>query len=421
MLVIDAERLLSDLQALARIGATPDGGVSRPALAEADLEARAWFRTRAQDAGLEVRQDGAGNLSVLLRCTDPEAKTLLVGSHLDSVPNGGRFDGALGALCGLETVRRLKEVGQALPFHVEAISFTDEEGTWLGLLGSRAAAGELGRTDLERVRGGVEAFSRALAGIGTDLDGVLGAARSGDRYAGFVEVHVEQGTRLESLDLPVGVVTSIVGIRWHRLRFLGEAAHAGTTPLAQRRDALWGACAFVQQASALVKSAFTPGVMNCGHLALFPGAFNIVPARADLALEIRHGAEDDLDRMQRELLALGEACARDCGLAFESEWASRIPAAPLDERVASALERAAKAHGLGHRRLLSFAGHDTQSMSRIMPSGMFFVPSVGGVSHNPKEYTAPEDCVNAGNVMLAAVLQLADGASSGTDPDQSRA
>jgi len=409
MLSINADRLLDDLDTLSRIGAAPDGGVSRPALSGADLEARDWFRARAEEAGLDVRQDGAGNLSAVLPCRDPAARTLLVGSHLDSVPNGGRFDGALGALCGLEITRRLKESGQALPVHVEAISFTDEEGTWLGLLGSRAAAGVLERADLERARGGVEAFERALGRIGTDLDGVLGAARRGAEHAGFVEVHVEQGTRLESLGLPIGVVTSIVGIRWHRLRFLGEAAHAGTTPLSQRRDALRGTCAFVQQASEHVKAAFTPGVMNCGHLELAPGAFNIVPARAELALEIRHGAEADLDRMQRELLALGRACARDYGLGFEAEWASLIPAAPLDERVVSALERAAEKHGLGHKRLLSFAGHDTQSMSRIMPSGMFFVPSAGGVSHNPKEFTEPEDCVHAGNVMLAAVLELADG------------
>ncbi|MFQ5343325.1 MAG: Zn-dependent hydrolase, partial [Anaerolineae bacterium] len=393
------------------------GGVSRPAMSPADVEGRAWFRARVEAAGLQFRQDGAGNLSAILPADDPGTPTLLVGSHLDSVPNGGRFDGALGVLAALESLRTIKEAssrgsargaGLRLPVHLEAISFTDEEGAVLGLLGSQAVAGQLTPEHLDQARGGQEQLEAGLRRLSITRQSILTARRDPAKLIAFVELHIEQGTRLEEAGIDIGVVTSIVGIRSHWLRFVGQAAHAGTTPMDRRADALWGATAFMQRARDLVMTRFSPGVMNCGQLHVQPGAFNIVPAEVRLALEFRHGTESQLDEMEHALFSLAEEVAREHGLTVEAAPADHCLAAPLDEDVMQAIERATTKLGLRHARLVSFAGHDTQAMSRITPSAMLFVPSVAGISHNPREFTRPEDVVNGANSLLHTLLELGE-------------
>lgn len=406
MLHINASRLLGNLASLAAIGRTPDGGVSRPAFSEADLAGRAWFRRTVEAAGLAFRADGAGNLSAVLPAADPAARTLLAGSHLDSVPNGGRFDGALGVLCALEALQTIREAGLAPPFHLEAISFTDEESTVFGMFGSRALTGQLARSDLESAGQGPESLAVAMARLGLEVEGALSARRDPGTLAGFVEVHIEQGTRLEEQGLQIGVVTAIVGIRQHWLRFEGQAAHAGTTPLDRRADALWGAAAFVERARELVRAQFSPGVVNFGQLRVSPGSFNIVPAEVWLALEFRHGAEETLDRMAAALLALAGDVAREFGLSLSSQPRGGCVAAPLDPLMIEAVEQAATRLGLRHTRLVSFAGHDTQTVSAVAPAVLFFVPSVGGISHNPREFTRDEDVANGANVLLHTLLEI---------------
>jgi len=407
MLNINEYRLLSDFEALSRIGATSEGGVHRPALSDADLETRAWFKDAIEAAGFLYRQDGAGNLSAFFPSTNPHAKILMAGSHLDSVPNGGRFDGPLGVLSALEALRTIKDAGLALPVHLEAISFTDEEGAWTSLIGSRAFTGELNRHNLANVRGGQKAFEAALNSIGASIDGVVNAKRNPSDYAGFVEVHIEQGTRLEDAKLDIGVVTEIVGIRWQWLTFKGEAAHAGTMPLARRKDPFWGVVLFAERARKIVSEKYFPGVLNCGMAEFAPGAFNIVPAEVKLGLEFRHGSLKQMDAMQEELFAMAKSCAEEFGLTLSIELVSDVPPAPLSEAVVAAIEKAANHLNLSHTRLMSFAGHDAQSLSAVMPAAMFFVPSVDGISHNPKEFTREHDVVNAANVMLHALLNLA--------------
>jgi hydantoinase/carbamoylase family amidase len=235
MLKINSDRLLANLNALAQIGRTPAGGVARPALSEADKAGRDWFRARVQTARLEFRADGAGNLSAILPTADSTARTLLAGSHLDTVPNGGRFDGALGVLSALEALQTIKEAGLSLPYHLEAISFTDEEGTVAGLLGSRALTGQLAEPDLAQVRLEPAEFKAGLARLGLTRTGFLSAQRDPATLAGYVELHIEQGTRLEEAGIDIGVVTSIVGIRSFWLNFTGQAGHAGTTPMDDSR------------------------------------------------------------------------------------------------------------------------------------------------------------------------------------------
>jgi N-carbamoyl-L-amino-acid hydrolase len=418
MLTINAQRLQNDLKALSKIGATKEGGVSRPALSAEDIEARRWFRERSEAVGLQVRQDGAGNLSAILLSSWPNAKTLLIGSHLDTVPNGGRFDGALGVLAALEVARTVQEANIELPFHLEVINFTDEEGTVLGLLGSRALTGQLSAEDLQHPRCDPQTMTQGMQRLGLSPESIMSSKRTPGSFVAFIEVHIEQGTRLEKRGIDIGVVTSIVGIRSYWLTFIGQAAHAGTLPMHQRFDALWGASAFVQEARSLVMEKFTPGVLNVGQVHVSPGVFNIVPAEAKLALEFRHGTEAHLNAMQAELLDLAQKAATDDSLKVEIEPANQVVAASMDSDVVDAIERAAQKLQLKSIRLLSFAGHDTQAMSLLIPSAMFFVPSVNGVSHHPQEFTHPKDCVNAGNVLLHSVLGIADYESPSTTGDE---
>lgn len=408
MLSINTERLLKDIKRLAEIGRTPDGGVSRLAFSPQDVAGRAWFAERVREAGLAFRQDGAGNLSAVLAAADANAPTLLTGSHLDTVSNGGRFDGALGVLAGLEALRTIHEAGLKLPIHLEALSFTDEEGAMLGLFGSQALTGQLTRESFASPRGGQEVLKAGMERLGITYESALAARRAPETLVGFVELHIEQGTRLEEAALDIGVVTGIVGIRSCWLHFEGQAAHAGTMPMHKRADALWGASDFIQQAKRLVMQRFFPGVMNCGQLKLKPSAFNVVPAEVQLSLEFRHGTEAQLDEMEGVLFKLAQEVAQANDLSLHIEKANRCIAAPSSEKVMRAIEKAATSLGLSHARMMSFAGHDTQVISKITPSAMIFVPSVNGMSHNPQEFSHDHHLINGANALLHTLLGLAE-------------
>lgn len=404
MLKVNKDRLLSDIRELARIGATADGGVSRQALTAADIEARRWYQARIADAGLDYALDGAGNQSAILFSDPPSEKRILAGSHLDSVPNGGQYDGSLGVLVALEALRALKENGVAPPVTLEAVNFTDEESAIMGLMGSKAAAGQLIETDFARSRVDGAELTRRFASIGITRESMLGAAR--DDALAWVELHIEQGTRLESSGIDIGVVNAIVGIRSVHVTFRGEAAHAGTKPMDRRRDALWGAAAFVLRAREHVMRNYSPGVCNVGVISAQPGTFNIVPAEVYCALEYRHGSDDEMDRMGADLYRLLDECAAEHGLSVTYEETPPVIPATMSESVMRAIERGADTLGLSHERMLSFAGHDTQNMAKVAPAAMYFVPSVAGVSHNPNEFTRDADCVNGANLMLHALLEL---------------
>ncbi len=407
MLEINGQRLLQDLDALGQIGWTEQGGLSRLAMSAADVEGRAWFRRRIEDADLRFCSDGAGNLSAVLPSTvQSGAPTLLIGSHLDTVRNGGRFDGALGVLAGLEVLRTLREAELALPFQLEIISFTDEEGSVVPLLGSRAAAGILTRADLEHPRAGEDAFVAGMERLRITPESLFQSRRN-DLY-GYLELHIEQGAILEDSGFEIGVVTSIVGVRAYWLHFIGEAAHAGTRPMRQRADALWGAAEFIRAARDRVLRDFSPGVMNVGQISVQPGAFNIVPAEAKLAFEFRHSTPEYLESMTETLLTLAQQTADQFKLTLEIEAVAQVAPALMDDTLMTHLEKAADQLGLKHTRTLSFAGHDAQSMRAQVPAAMLFVPSINGISHHPAEFTPPEAVVNGANVLLHTVLSLGE-------------
>jgi len=407
--IVNSDRFKVDFDTLAQIGSTGDGGVNRPALSEAHLEARRWWVARAAEAGLETRVDGAGNHSAILRSSDPNARTLLLGSHTDSVPSGGRFDGALGVIAALEALRTIRDSGITLPMHLEAIDFTDEEGTLVGLTGSGALAGQLTAQSFENPRGGRVAWEASLARAGLTEAGILSARRDPRLLAGYLELHIEQGPRLFTAGVDIGVVSGIVGIESYRVTFRGEANHAGTTPMDARRDASLGASAFILAARDLVMKSFAGCVVNAGQMALKPGAFNIIPGVAELSLEFRAPEPEQLAQLETALLHLAGRVASQYGLTLTAEPAGMCVPAPMSGRAQWAITAAAESLGLSHATMPSGAGHDAMMLAPLTDAGMLFVPSRGGISHSPLEFTEWRDCVNGANVLLRAALNMAIG------------
>jgi N-carbamoyl-L-amino-acid hydrolase len=405
---ISSERFYTDFEALAQIGATGDGGVHRPALSETHLAARQWFKERIMAAGLEFRFDSAGNHSAFLACGPQGAPTLMLGSHLDTVPYGGRFDGALGVLAALEALRVVKEAGMSLPVHLEAMDFTDEEGTLVGLLGSAALAGVLHTEALRDPRGGRAALEDGFARAGLTEAGLPAARRAPGSLAAYLELHIEQGLILVNAGADIGVVTSIAGINSYRLTFLGRADHAGTTGMTTRKDASLGASSFVLAARTIVVEGFPRCAVNIGDMKFSPGAFNIIPARAELALEFRAPEADVFGRLEEALLERARVEAERFGLGLEVEWLGKCDPAPMSRVAQRAFVEAADALQLGHIHLASGAGHDAQSLVDVCPIGMVFVPSAEGASHSAREFTKWEHCVSGANVLLQGALRMAN-------------
>ena len=404
---VDAERMQAAFDELAQIGATREGGVHRPTFSEAHLAARKWFRAQIENAGLEFRTDGAGNHSAFLAQGEGEAPTLLLGSHLDSVPNGGRFDGALGVMAAFEVLRTIQDAGLQLKWNLEAIDFTDEEGTLVGLLGSAALAGRLDPAVLQTPRGGRDALLAGMERAGVSEESMLGAARPRGSLAGYLELHIEQGKHLERAGINIGIVSAIVGIWSYRLSFLGRADHAGTTTMSDRRDASLGASEFTLAARDIVINDFRDCVVNIGNMDFSPGAFNIVPERVDVSLEFRSADEGKFKRMDSILLAHAQEAADRFGLELKIESLGRHSPSLMDEFVHGAFAASCDELGLTQMSLPSGAGHDGQSFDGLCPVGMIFVPSQDGASHSPREFTTWEDCVNGANILLQTVLRLA--------------
>jgi N-carbamoyl-L-amino-acid hydrolase len=407
---VDGDQMRRDFEALARIGATPEGGVSRPTFSEAHLAARKWFLARAEAAGLDTLVDTAGNHSAVLRIRRPrDAQVFLLGSHLDSVPAGGRYDGALGVVAALHVLLAVEQAGIDLPFALEAIDFTDEEGTLVGLLGSEALAGALRAESLQSPRGGRDALVAGLERAGLQEQRLFDARRDPQFLAGYLELHIEQGTRLEREAVTIGVVTRIVGSRSFRLVLRGVGGHAGTMPMDDRRDAAVAAARLILGVREIVVRDFPGCVVTVGDVRLEPGAFNVVPGVARLALEFRSQEEAELDAIEAAVLAQARADAESHGIGLEVSRVARWQPTALDAHIADAIERVALALGLSTKRLPSGAGHDAQAVAAVTPTGMIFVPSVEGVSHDPREHTAWDDVVNGANVLLGTVLELAAG------------
>ncbi len=406
-LKISSERLQADFEEISKIGLTENGGISRPALSREDLEARAWFADQIEEAGLLIHDDDAGNLSGILRSDNRSARTVLIGSHLDTVPNAGRFDGVLGVLAGLECLRTIREAQVKLPVHLEVMDFTDDEGTWEPMFGSMSLTGRLPKDVLNSADPTKSAFRAALRRAGINPDDVRRAARDPKTVAGYIEMHVEQGSRLERSRTDIGVVTAIVGRTSYHITFLGQAGHSGTASMRERRDALQGACQFVIRAHELVRDTFLDGALNCGDLEVRHGSLTIIPNDVCVTVEFRHPNEARLVQMEEALLALAQECGQQYRLDVKSTLNMRIPAAMMSFKVVECIEKACTLNGVSHQRLASYASHNAQVMSMFTPSGLIFIPSVDGVSHHPSENSRWEDVVRGTNVLLTSILGLA--------------
>ncbi|AMY70320.1 M20 family metallo-hydrolase [Frigidibacter mobilis] len=393
----------ADFVALKQIGADPAGGWSRLAFSAADNAAHDWLLEAGRAAGLAARYDAFGNAILRLEGTEPRP-ALLIGSHLDTVRNGGAFDGAIGVLAGLEILRRLRASGQpGAP--VEAISFRDEEGRFGPFTGSRAMMGQHDPDALAKARAADgEALAEVMAGSGFSP---ANAPRALSGIAGYLELHIEQGPVLEQAGCPLGIVTAIAGQERLSLRFTGQADHAGTAPMDLRRDAFAGAARFATAFRDLICAAGDPALRGTiGVVKLSPNQGNVVPGEVTLGLEIRSTDGGTLPRLRQRVLALAQEIAgqEQLGLRIRALY-SESPV-PMDPALQEAL--VASAAELGHRALClpSGANHDAGILGRLVPSAMIFVPSIGGRSHCPEEETGPAPIEAAIDVLHHAVMTL---------------
>lgn len=402
MIKVDAERLLADLRTLAQFGKAGPG-VNRLSFTPEDIEARAWLRQRMLDAGLDAQIDGVGNV---LGQTPGVDRAVLIGSHTDTVPNGGWLDGAMGVIYGLELARALAESGSSPHGGIDVISFADEESTYFGTLGSRSFVGELGESDIAGARSlSGESLKDALARAG--YAGSPEVHLDVSRHLAYLEAHIEQGPRLEAEGKRIGVVTGIVGMRHMDVTFFGQADHAGTTPMALRKDAGAALFAFAADITASFhKAAGADTVWNFGYVAFDPGAGNVVPREARMLVEYRDPSEAILDAMDSAITARAELMNRDTNVRVETHRSFALAPVAMDLGVAQHIESAAQQLEAPEMRMPSGAGHDAMHLARYVPTGMLFIPSIGGRSHDTAEDTSAEEIILGAQVLARAVESM---------------
>jgi N-carbamoyl-L-amino-acid hydrolase len=407
-LLINAARIAADIDALAAI-TEPDRPYTRRAFTPLFLEGRRYLETRFQNAGLETRIDASGNLIGRRPGKEPGRGTLMLGSHSDTVPDGGRFDGIAGVVAALEVARSLDERGITLAHDLEIVDFLAEEVSIFGVscIGSRGMAGVRPPNWLDRKAGDLT-LAEGLAFVGGDPE--ASGARTDIRA--FLELHIEQGPVLETTHIDVGVVTAIAGITRIEIIVSGRADHAGTTPMVGRQDALVAAAHLVLSIQDFGRTlAATPGhfAATVGEFVIEPNAANVVPSCVRMLLDVRAESRVDLEEFRNLLDAAVETVARETGVAIASPMViSDNPATPMDPLVIKALMEGCRATGASHRRMASGAGHDAAFMARICPAGMVFIPCAGGRSHAPEECADNADIALGAAVLLDAVLRLDD-------------
>jgi N-carbamoyl-L-amino-acid hydrolase len=402
---IDRQRLEGTVEELGRIGATERGGLTRLALSDEDKRGRdlmvAWMR----QAGLRVTVDQMGNIFGE-RAGEPGQPPVMMGSHVDSVPTGGKYDGQLGVLCALEAIRTLNDARVRTRHPVTLVVFTNEEGARFqpAMIASGVMAGKIALEDAYNAR------DKDGLRLVDELEriGYLGPDPCVPRpLRAYLELHIEQGPQLEEEGLSVGVVEGIVAIAWSRLTIHGVQDHAGPTPMRIRHDALVAAAEVVAGVRGIARQLGGDLVTTVGNLTVTPNIVNAIPGRVTLSIDMRDPKDAALDRALPLLdRVVAEACQRE-GVSYELQHYWRVPYTPFDREVVSAVERAAGAAGARHRRILSGAGHDAQYMAAIGPTGMVFVPSRGGRSHCEEEFTPMDDIEHGANTLLGAALELA--------------
>jgi len=400
---VTGQRIHDHLKELSQFGANSQGGVSRVAYSEADLHGRQYAIGLMKAAGLDVHIDVAGNIVGTRAGSDPSLKPILIGSHIDSVPMGGNYDGDVGSLSAIEVAQTLQEKQIRLRHPLEVLIFQNEEG---GTVGSQALGEGLDEKHLNLVSNSGKTIRDGTRIIGGDPDKLASARRSAGSIAGYFELHIEQGGTLEREKVDIGVVEGIVGILHSDVTIEGFANHAGTTPMDQRHDALLSASRFIEKVNQIVTSVPGRQVGTVGWIKVEPGAYNVIPGKVILGLELR-----DLD--EQKFVGLFEKIrgeAENVGKLNQTRFSFTDPVtshpALTDKSFQKLIDATAHSLGFSTRLMPSGAGHDAQEIARIGPVGMIFIPSIDGISHSPKEFSRPQDIENGANVLLQTVFEF---------------
>ncbi len=405
-LAVDGARLWDSLMEMAKIGATAKGGVNRLTLTDLDRQSRDLFVTWCKDAGCTITVDRMGSIFARRKGTDDSLPPVMVGSHLDTQPTGGKFDGALGVMAALELIRSLNDLDIKTRHPIEVAMWTNEEGSRFApaMVASGVFVGAfpedygLSRTDVDGKRFGEELKRIGYAGP---------APVGGREVAAFFELHIEQGPILEEAGTDVGVVTHANGQRWYEIDITGVESHAGPTPMARRKDALLCAARIVEAVNAIGWGHEPHACATCGMILAQPNSRNVIPGKVFLTVDFRHPEDDRLASMDAELRRLVPEIAARSGCTAELEQIFHFPVTTFDPACVGRVREGARQLGLSHREIHSGAGHDAVYMARVAPTAMVFVPCVGGISHNEAEDIKPEWATAGANVLLHAVVETA--------------
>jgi beta-ureidopropionase / N-carbamoyl-L-amino-acid hydrolase len=403
---VDGARLWQSLMELAQIGATPKGGVCRLALTDLDRQGRDLVVRWLRDAGATIEIDGAGNIFAVRRGRDDAVPVVLTGSHVDTQPSGGKFDGNYGVLAGLEVLRTLNDAGVATKKPVGVAIWTNEEGTrFVPTMGGSGAFARVFTLDYLLAQRDIDgiSFGEALHRIG-----YAGAGPVGERAVdAYFEAHIEQGPILEREDRVIGVVTGALGQRWYDCIWTGQDAHAGPTPMEARHDALRGASRMVEEVNAMALRHAPDGRATVGFMQVKPNSRNVIPGQVTMSIDVRHPDDEALATMDRELRAAAVVIARDLRLECDVRQVVEFVASHFNVDCVNSVERAAEMLGLSSRKIVSGAAHDAVYLSRVAPTSMIFVPCKDGISHNEIEDARPEHLEAGANVLLHAMLARA--------------
>jgi N-carbamoyl-L-amino-acid hydrolase len=403
-LQVNGDRLNTTIDRLAKVGRLPNGNICRLAFSPEDLQARYRVQQWMVDAGMTVRTDAAGNLIGRYPGKVQGAAALATGSHIDTVPSGGPYDGALGVLAGIEVVRTLRENNLALNHPIEVIVFTDEESS---MIGCQAIAGTVLLQAPERYQPKVgKSIQSCLELLGGDWTEIATARRTRSDLAAFVELHVEQGAVLERMGMAIGVVQGVVGMLRKTITITGQANHAGTTPMDMRQDALVAAAQVVLAVREIARSQPNQPVATVGFLNVSPNAVNIVPGLVELTVDMRDLSQSCLNDMMEQLQQQLQTIAAETDTKIHLTPVLCVEPSLAATSVQSTIEAVCRQLDLSYCHLPSRAGHDALEMGRITDMGMIFVPSQNGLSHSGDEYTSPEQCTHGANVLLHTLLQL---------------
>jgi N-carbamoyl-L-amino-acid hydrolase len=404
---VDGGRLWDSLMQMAQIGATAKGGVNRLALTDLDRESRQLFQRWAEAAGCTVTVDRLGSMFCRRDGTDPSLPPVMLGSHLDTQPTGGKFDGALGVLAALEVMRTLQDLGLRTRHPIEIVNWTNEEGSRFAPP-CTASAAFAGAISLDAALAVAAPDGKTMGDELTRIGFTGGAPVGGRPVHAFFELHIEQGPILEEEEIDIGIVTVANGQKWYELSITGVESHAGPTPMDRRKDALLGAARIIERVNAIGLAHEPKACATCGMIQAYPNSRNVIPGSVFLTVDLRHPNGDALEAMAKALEAAIPEIAAATGVSCETKVVADFPPQPFEASCVDAVRKAAARLGFTAREISSGAAHDAVYMARVAPAAMVFVPCIGGISHNEAEDIKPDWATAGANVLLEAVLEKAE-------------